>query len=366
MAKYILKRILLIFPTLFGVMLVNFAIIQAAPGGPIEQTIAKIKGVDNNYQERFTATGKDFAESDNSKMQQLGGEFKYRGAQGLDPEIIAKIERMYGFDKPAHERFWIMLKNYVTLDFEDSFYKDANVIELIIDKLPVSISLGIWTTILVYLVSIPLGISKAIRNGSKFDSYTSFLIITGYAIPSFLFAILLIILFSGGSFWQIFPLRGLVSDNFEELTLFEQIKDYFWHLTLPITAMVVGGFASLTLLTKNSFIEEINKQYVMTARAKGCDDKRVLYKHIFRNAMLIVIAGFPSAFIGILFTGSFLIEIIFSLDGLGLLAFEATISRDYPLIFGSLFIFTILGLILNLLGDLMYVMIDPRIDFESR
>ena len=367
MLKYIFKRFLLIFPTIFGVMLINFAIIQAAPGGPVEQAIAKIKGIDQGFNDRFTSSGKDFvAGSTQSASSHSGGEIKYRGAQGIDPEILKKIEALYGFDKPPVERFWLMLKKLITFKFDKSFYKDKDVLTLIQEKLPVSISLGLWTTILTYLISIPLGIKKAVRDGSKFDVSTSFIIVIGYAIPSFLFGILLILLFAGGSFVSIFPLRGLVSDNFAMLPWYEKILDYMWHILLPITAMVIGGFASLTMLCKNSFLEEITKQYVITAHAKGCSEKKVLYGHVFRNAMLIVIAGFPSAFIGILFTGAFLIEIIFSLDGLGLLSFESTISRDYPVIFGSLFVFTLLGLVLNLIGDIVYVLVDPRIDFEKR
>ena len=290
----------------------------------------------------------------------------YRGAQGLDPELVGEIERMYGFDKPAPERFWIMLVNYVHLDFGESFFRDAKVTDLIIEKMPVSVSLGLWSTLIMYLVSIPLGIAKATRHGSKFDIWTSSAIIVGYAIPAFLFAILLIVVFAGGSYFDWFPLRGLTSNNFDELSLFGKIKDYFWHLALPVTAMVIGNFATLTFLTKNSFLDEINKQYVVTARAKGLGETRVLYGHIFRNAMLLVIAGFPSALIGIFFTGSLLIEVIFSLDGLGLLSFEAAINRDYPVVFGTLFIFTLLGLVVKLIGDITYTLVDPRIDFESR
>lgn len=368
MYSYILKRLFLILPTLFGVIIVNFAIIQAAPGGPVEQAISRMKGLDSNFSDRFTSGGKDFATS-NSQQHNLSSNNSssaYRGAQGIDPEIIKRIEKMYGFDKPATERFFIMVKDFLTLHFDKSFYRDKNVIELIKDKLPVSISLGLWTTLLTYLISIPLGIRKAVRDGSKFDVTTSFVIIIGYAIPSFLFAIFLIVMFAGGSFWQIFPLRGLTSDNFEFLPWYQKITDYLWHMALPVIAMTIGGFASLTMLCKNSFLEEISKQYVLTARAKGCSENKVLYGHIFRNAMLIVIAGFPSAFVSILFTGAFLIEIIFSLDGLGLLSFEATISRDYPLIFGSLFIFTLMGLVMNLIGDIVYMLVDPRIDFEKR
>ncbi len=366
MLKYIFKRFLLIFPTIFGVMMINFAIIQAAPGGPVEQAIAKIKGIDQGFNERFTSSGKDFISNNNTQNAHYSGEIKYRGAQGIDPEILKKIEALYGFDKPPVERFWLMLKKLIHFEFDKSFYKDRDVISLIKEKLPVSISLGLWTTLLTYLISIPLGIKKAVKDGSKFDIGTSFVIVIGYAIPSFLFGILLILLFAGGSFLSIFPLRGLVSDNFDMLPWYEQVFDYLWHMVLPITAMVIGGFASLTMLCKNSFLEEISKQYVITAHAKGCSEKKVMYGHVFRNAMLIVIAGFPSAFIGILFTGAFLIEVIFSLDGLGLLSFESTISRDYPVIFGSLFVFTLLGLILNLIGDIVYVLVDPRIDFEGR
>ncbi|KZY84882.1 microcin ABC transporter permease, partial [Oleiphilus sp. HI0071] len=291
---------------------------------------------------------------------------KYKGAQGLDPELVARIEKLYGFDKPAHERFWIMIKSYITFDFGDSFFRDKSVIDLIVEKMPVSISLGLWSTLIIYLLSIPMGIKKAVNDGSRFDVWTSSVIIVGYAIPGFLFGVLLIVLFAGGSYWDFFPLRGLTSSNFEEMSAFEQFIDYLWHLVLPVSAIVVGGFATLTMLTKNSFLDEINKQYVATARAKGLSEKNVLYGHVFRNAMLIVIAGMPSALIGIFFTGSMLIEVIFSLDGLGLLGFEAALNRDYPVMFGTLFIFTIVGLLLKLISDLTYVFIDPRIDFESR
>ncbi len=291
---------------------------------------------------------------------------KYRGAQGLDPEFIAQIEKQFGFDKPAHERFLQMMGNYLQFDFGESFFRDRAVIDLVLDKMPVSISLGLWTTLLVYLISIPLGIAKAVRDGSRFDAASSVVVVIGNAVPSFLFAILLIVLFAGGRYLDWFPLRGLVSEDWETLDWAARIRDYFWHITLPVLSMVIGGFAGLSMLTKNSFLEEINKQYVMTARAKGLTEIRVLYGHVFRNAMLIVIAGFPSAFIGILFTGALLTEIIFSLDGLGLLGFEAAINRDYPVMFGTLYFFTLLGLLLNLVGDLMYVAIDPRIDFEKR
>ncbi len=368
MASYIIKRLLLMIPTLFGIMVLNFAIIQFAPGGPVEQTIAKIQGIGGSATERFTSSGsaETLGGGHSHKTASSSANDKYRGAQGLEPHIIEEIERIYGFDKPATTRFWEMLKNYAMFDFGESFFRDETVVNLVLEKMPVSISLGLWTTLLVYLISIPLGIKKAVRDGSGFDIWTSVIITIGYAIPSFLFAILLIVLFAGGSFWDIFPLRGLVSDNWDELGLMGKIGDYFWHIALPVLAMVISGFATLTMLTKNSFIAEIGKQYVVTARAKGCDEGRVLYGHIFRNAMLIIIAGFPSAFIGILFTGAMLIEVIFSLDGLGLLGFEAAINRDYPVVFGTLYIFTLLGLIVNLIGDLVYVLVDPRIDFEKR
>jgi microcin C transport system permease protein len=355
MLAYIVRRLLLIIPTLFGILLINFIIIQAAPGGPVEQMIAKLEGFDGATS-RIAGGGAEVSVAGSN----------YRGAQGLDPELVAEIERMYGFDKSAPERFWLMLKSYAQLDFGSSFFRDAEVIDLIIEKMPVSISLGLWSTLIMYLVSIPLGIAKATRHGSAFDVWTSSLIIVGYAIPAFLFAILLIVLFAGGSYWDWFPLRGLTSNNFEELSLTGKILDYFWHLALPVTALVIGNFATLTLLTKNSFLDEINKQYVITARAKGLTNNRVLYGHVFRNAMLIIIAGFPAAFIGIFFTGSLLIEVIFSLDGLGLMSFEAAINRDYPVVFGTLFIFTLLGLVVKLIGDITYTLVDPRIDFESR
>ncbi len=359
MLAYIVRRLLLIIPTLFGILLLNFVIIQAAPGGPVEQMIAKLEGFDSAA---GGATGR--ISGGGSEVGSSSGQ--YRGAQGLDPELVAEIERMYGFDKPATERFWIMLKNYARLDFGNSFFRDASVTSLIVDKLPVSISLGLWSTLLMYLVSIPLGISKAVRNGSAFDMWTSTAIVLGYAIPSFLFAILLVVVFAGGSYLSWFPLRGLTSINFDDLSLLGKIGDYFWHLALPVTALVIGNFATLTLLTKNSFLDEINKQYVTTARAKGLSERRVLYGHVFRNAMLIIIAGFPAAFIGMFFTGSLLIEVIFSLDGLGLLSFEAAINRDYPVVFGTLFLFTLLGLLVKLVGDITYTLVDPRIDFSSR
>ncbi len=362
MGSYLLRRLLLMIPTLFGIMVINFAIVQAAPGGPVEQMLALLKGHGAEATSRIAGSAGGDAVSTSQSSSNTG----YRGAQGLDPNLIKEIEKLYGFDKPAHERFFQMMGNYLVFDFGKSFFSDRGVVELVLDKMPVSISLGLWTTLLVYLISIPLGISKAVRDGTRFDIWTSGVVIIGYAIPGFLFAILLVVLFAGGSFLDLFPLRGLVSDNWESLSWPARILDYLWHITLPVIAMVIGGFAGLTMLTKNSFLEEINKQYVVTARAKGLTENRVLYGHVFRNAMLIVVAGFPSAFIGILFTGSLLIEVIFSLDGLGLLGFEAAIKRDYPVVFGTLYFFTFLGLLLNLIGDLMYVVIDPRIDFESR
>ncbi len=369
MFAYIVRRLILMVPTLFGIMVINFLVVQAAPGGPVEQIIAKIKGTAVEATARVSGAGPGETATAGGPGQ--GGSAadvtrKYRGARGLDPELIREIERQFGFDKPAHERFLKMIRSYLTFDFGDSFFRDRKVMDLVLDKLPVSISLGIWTTLLVYLISIPLGIKKAVRDGSRFDVWSSAVVILGNAIPGFLFAILLIVLFAGGSYFAWFPLRGLVSENWAALSWPAKIADYFWHITLPVLSMVIGGFASLTMLTKNSFLEEINKQYVVTARSKGLTERRVLYGHVFRNAMLIVIAGFPSAFVGALFTGSLLTEIIFSLDGLGLLGFEAAINRDYPVMFGTLYCFTLLGLILNLVGDLTYHVVDPRIDFESR
>ncbi|MHA1540209.1 MAG: microcin C ABC transporter permease YejB [Alphaproteobacteria bacterium] len=362
MIRYLTKRLFLIFPTLLGIMLINFAIVQAAPGGPVEQMVAQISGNAVSATARISNT--DTAEVSSTSSTETASH--YKGREGLDPALIKKIEKMYGFDKPAHVRFFDMLKNYLQFDFGESFFKGKRVVQLIKEKIPVSISLGIWTTLLIYLISIPLGIKKATRDGSKFDLWTSTVIIIGYAIPGFLFAILLIVLFAGGQFFDLFPLKGLVSNNWHELSLPMKVIDYLWHMILPVTAMVIGGFAGLTMLTKNLFIEELGKQYVLTARAKGVSEKRVLYGHVFRNAMLIVVAGFPSAFIGIFFTGSVLIEVIFSLDGLGLLGFEAAMNRDYPIVFASLYIFTLLGLLMNIIGDLMYTFIDPRIDFEAQ
>jgi microcin C transport system permease protein len=362
LTAYILRRLLLIAPTLFAIMVINFTIVQFAPGGPIDQIISQIQGTGVDATARVS--GQAGGEMAASATSPDGG--RTRGTRGLDPQLIAQLERQFGFDKPLHERFLTMMGNYLVFDFGDSFFRARRVIDLVLEKMPVSISLGVWTTLLVYLISIPLGIRKAVRDGSRFDVWTSGVIIVGNAIPAFLFAVLLVVLFAGGSYMQIFPLRGLVSSNWSELSLVGKVLDYLWHMVLPLTAMVIGGFASLTMLTKNSFLEEINKQYVLTARAKGLSERGVLYGHVFRNAMLIVIAGFPSAFVGVLFTGSLFIEIIFSLDGLGLLGYEAALNRDYPVMFGTLFFFTLLGLLLNLIGDLMYVAIDPRIDFEAR
>ncbi len=360
MGSYILRRLLLIVPTLLGVLVLNFLIIQAAPGGPVERMVAELRGMHGATGSQFAGSTQDFVGSDQ------GGDSDYRGSKGLPPELMERIRELYGFDKPAHERFGLMLKNFATFDLGESYYKDTGVGELIVERLPVSISLGLWSTLIAYLVSIPLGIRKAVNHGTPFDVWTSYAIIIGYAIPSFLFAILLVVLFAGGSFLDWFPLRGLTSDNFEQLSLWGKLVDYVHHITLPTIAIVIGNFATLTMLTKNSFLDEISKQYVQTARSKGLTEKRVLYGHVFRNAMLIVIAGFPAAFISVFFTGVLLIEYIFSLDGLGLLGFEAVINRDYPVVFGTLFVFTLLGLVLKLVSDLTYVLVDPRIDFERR
>jgi len=366
MGAYIIRRLLLIIPTLLLIMLINFMVVQAAPGGPVEQMIANLTGQGADITTRVTQGGAGENIQAGNKLSATGGGSKYRGAQGLDPEFIAELEKQFGFDKPLHERFFSMLNNYVHFDFGDSFFQDRSVIDLVKDKMPVSISLGLWTTLLVYLISIPLGILKAMRDGSAFDIWSSVVIIVGTAIPSFLFAVFLLLVFSGGSYLDWFPLGGLTSENWAELSWPAKIADYFWHLALPITAMTIGGFATLTMLTKNSFLDQINQQYVITARAKGLDERRVMLGHVFRNAMLIVIAGFPAAFIGILFTGSLLIEIIFNLDGLGLLGFEAAFKRDYPVMFGTLFFFSLLGLLMNLVGDVTYTLVDPRIDFERQ
>lgn len=367
MGAYILRRLLLIIPTLIGIMAINFAVIQFAPGGPVERIIAQVTGTDVDATERISGGGNDFSGSgtgQNTGADDLSS--KYRGAQGLDPEFIKDLEKQFGFDKPPLERFLSMIGNYATFDFGESYFRDIRVLDLILEKMPVSISLGLWMTLISYMISIPLGIRKAVHDGSKFDVWTSAVIIVGYAIPGFLFAVLLVVLFAGGSFFDWFPLRGLVSDNFEELSLFEKIVDYFWHLALPLLSMALAAFATTTLLTKNSFLDEIRKQYVVTARAKGLTERQVLYGHVFRNAMLIIIAGFPGAFIGAFFGGSLLIETIFSLDGLGLLSFESVINRDYAVIFATLYIFSLMGLIVSLISDITYTLIDPRIDFESR
>lgn len=351
MFAYIFKRLLLIIPTLFFILLINFVIIQLAPGGPVEQAI---------YQAEQMQLGvKQHGET-------VVAQSRYQGSQGLSPEMVEQIKKQYGFDQPAYMRFWLMLKGYLTLDFGQSFFKDKAVTTLIYEKLPVSISLGLWSTLLIYIISIPLGIQKAIKNGSYFDKTTSILLAVGYAVPTFVFAILLIVFFAGGSYWQWFPLQGLVSEDFAQLSLWAKIKDYFWHITLPLITMVLGGFAGLTYLTKYSFLEEIHKQYVLAAYAKGLNHQQVLYGHIFRNAMLIVIAGLPEALVSIFLVGNLFAEIIFNLDGLGLLGFEAIVQRDYPVIFGTLFIFTLVGLILRLISDVMYHYIDPRIDFDTR
>ena len=365
MGAYLIKRLLLIIPTLFGIMLINFAIVQVVPGGPVEQMIAQMTGTAVESTARFSGGSEGETTEFNTNNTTLN-DSKYRGAQGLDPDIIEEIEKMYGMDKPAYERFYKMIKDYLTFDFGESFFRDQKVTSLVLDKMPVSISLGLWTTLLVYLISIPLGIRKAIKDGSKFDIVSSSIVTIGYAIPNFLFAVILIVFFAGGRFYDIFPLRGLFSENFEELNLIQKIIDYFWHLALPLTAMLVSGFAGLTFLTKNSFLDQVNQQYVITARSKGLTERKVLYGHVFRNAMLIVIAGFPSAFIGILFSSSLFIETIFSLDGLGLLGYEAALTRDYPVIFATLYFFSLLGLIMGIIGDFTYSIIDPRIDFESR
>jgi len=364
MGAYILKRLLLMIPTLFGIMLIAFVIIQFAPGGPMERVIAQINGTDVSATARIGGGGGEVGGAGSGTSG--GGGVKYRGAQGLDPEFIKQLEKQFGFDKPAPERFYLMMKNYLTFDFGNSYFKDVPVVSLIKDKLPVSISLGVWMTMVSYFISIPLGVAKAVRDGSRFDVWTSAVVIVGYAIPGFLFGIMLIVLFAGGSFWNIFPLRGLTSDNFEELSMIGKFLDYAWHLVLPLTAIAVSQFATLTLLTKNSFLDEIKKQYVVTARAKGLTERGVLYGHVFRNAMLIVIAGFPGAFITAFFTGSLLIEQIFNLDGLGLLGFNAIVDRDYAVVFATMYIFSLLGLSVSLVTDLIYTWIDPRIDFEAR
>ncbi len=361
MGGYILRRLALIVPTLIGIMFINFVLVQFVPGGPIEQILSNIEGGGSALD--TIAGGGDAGAGQGAE---LASDSQYVGARGLPPEFIAELEAQFGFDKPAWQRFLVMIWDYARFDFGESYFRSISVVDLIIEKLPVSISLGLWSTLIAYLVSIPLGIRKAVNDGTKFDTWTSGLIIVGYAIPGFLFAILLLVLFAGGSYFQIFPLRGLTSDNFEELSLLGKFADYFWHITLPVLASTISAFATLTLLTKNSFLDEIKKAYVMTAKAKGLTETRVLYGHVFRNAMLIVIAGFPAVFVGVFFTGSLIIETIFSLDGLGRLGFEAAVSRDYPVVFATLYVFGLIGLLVALISDLMYVWIDPRIDFETR
>ncbi|WP_417720308.1 microcin C ABC transporter permease YejB [Salipiger sp.] len=363
MGAYILRRLLLVIPTLLGIMVVNFALTQFVPGGPIEQIIAQMEGQANVF-EGFSGGGGSVG--DIGAELAPGGNENYAGSRGLPPEYIAKLEKEFGFDKPPLQRFLGMLWNYVRLDFGESYFRSISVFDLVMEKMPVSITLGLWSTVIAYAVSIPLGIRKAVKDGTAYDTWTSGLIITAYAIPGFLFAILLLVLFAGGSYWQIFPLRGLTSDNWQSLSWPMKIADYFWHIALPVLASTISAFATLTLLTKNSFLDEIKKHYVMTARAKGLSERRVLYGHVFRNAMLIVIAGFPAVFIGVFFGGSLIIETIFSLDGLGRLGFEAALQRDYPVIFGTLFVFSLIGLVMGIISDLMYVLVDPRIDFEKR
>lgn len=353
MRDYIIKRLLLIPVTLFGILLVNFAIVQMAPGGPVEHVLAQYRGMNTDAKSQLT-----------SSVQMNSGSSRYQGAQGVPEEMVKELEKQFGFDKPVHERFWKMLKSYALFDFGRSYYQDKTVLELIAERMPVSVSLGLWSTLLIYLIAIPLGVRKAVRDGSEFDVWTSFAVVLGAAIPVFLFAVFLIVFLAGGTYWHLFPLRGLTSDNWESLSWYKKILDYFWHITLPVTAMVIGGFASLTMLTKNSFLEELSKPYVLTARAKGLGERQVLYGHVFRNAMLIVVAGFPALLIKMLFTGSLLIEVIFSLNGLGLLGYEAVTTRDYPVVFGTLYIFALLGLVLKLVSDITYSLVDPRINFS--
>lgn len=356
MRNYIIKRLLLIPFTLLGILTVNFLIIQTAPGGPVEHTLAKYRGFNVDSKSQFSST---------AAVNISQASSQYQGAQGVPEDLIKELEKQFGFDKPVHERFLQMIKNYALFDFGKSYYQDKSVGQLIVERMPVSISLGLWSTLIIYLIAIPLGIKKAVRDGSNFDIWTSFTVIVGAAIPVFLFAVFLIVFFAGGTYLQWFPLRGLTSDNWEQLSTFEKIIDYFHHITLPVLAMVIGGFASLTMLTKNSFLDEINKPYVLTAKAKGLTENRILYGHVFRNAMLIVVAGFPTLLIKMLFTGSLLIEVIFSLNGLGLLGYEAIMTRDYPVIFGTLYIFALLGLLLKLLSDITYSLVDPRINFSA-
>ncbi|GAA6209444.1 microcin C ABC transporter permease YejB [Cognatishimia sp. WU-CL00825] len=360
MGAYILRRLLLVIPTLIGIMIINFTLVQFVPGGPIEQILAELRGEGDVFA-GFAGGADDIA-----LEETFGSDSEYLGARGLPKEFIEELEKEFGFDKPPVERFFNMMWGYLHLDFGESYFRKIDVVDLVLEKMPVSITLGLWSTLIAYAISIPLGIRKAVKDGTPFDTWTSGAIIIGYAIPGFLFAILLVVLFAGGSYWRIFPLRGLTSDGWENFTLIGKILDYFWHIALPVIASTISAFATLTLLTKNSFLDEIKKHYVMTARAKGLPENRVLYGHVFRNAMLIVIAGFPAVFIGVFFGGSLIIETIFSLDGLGRLGFEAAVARDYPVIFGTLFIFGIIGLVVGILSDLMYVVVDPRIDFERR
>jgi microcin C transport system permease protein len=366
MGAYILRRLLLIPVTLFGIVLLNFAIVQIAPGGPIEQLLGDLQGIGASATSRISGGGQGETLGAERRGNPTDSGSTYRGARGLDPEYIASLERQFNFDKPAYERFWLMIKEYAVFDLGESFFRGRPVMDVILEKMPVSISLGVWSTLIIYLISIPLGVGKAVRDGSRFDVATSWAIIIGYAVPGFLFAILLIVVFAGGRYLDWFPLQGIVSANWSSLSWPDRILDYIWHMALPVTTLVIGGFASLTMLTKNSFLEEINKQYVVTARAKGLTEGRVLYGHVFRNAMLLVVAGFPAALVSMLFTGSVLIEVIFSLDGLGLLGFESTLKRDYPMMFGTLYVFGLIGLLLALISDVTYTMIDPRIDFDKR
>src|SRR3990170_1928889 len=372
MTFYLLKRLLLIIPTLFGIMLISFIIVQFAPGGPVERLIAQLTGHDSSIVSRIGGGGGDTLSGGGGAQSQMGQgaadavTSKYRGAQGLDPEFVKSLEKQFGFDKPAYERFFIMMKSYLTFNFGKSYFRDVSVLDLILEKMPVSISLGLWMTLLSYLIAIPLGIRKAVHDGQPFDAWTSGVLVIAYAVPGFLFAVLLLVLFAGSSFFQWFPSRGLTSDNWDQLSLVGKIIDYFWHLTLPLIAMSLTAFTTMTFLTKNSFIDEIRKQYVTTARAKGLNENQVLYGHVFRNAMLLIIAGFPGAFISAFFAGAMLIETIFSLDGLGLLSFESIEKRDYPVVFATLWIFSLMGLVVNLVSDFVYTLVDPRIDFESR
>ena len=356
MGRYVLRRLLLILPTLFGIMVINFILVQFAPGGPVEQAIVQAQGLD------ISTTASVSAPTSMGPSSQS----YYTGSEGLDPAFVARMEKAFGFDKPPHERFFLMLWNYVRLEFGESYFQNRPVFDLVVERLPVSVSLGLWSLVLIYGVSIPLGVAKAVRDGTAFDVWSSAVVFVAYAIPGFLIAVVLIILFAGGTYLDWFPMRGIVSEHFADLTLAGKVRDYFWHLALPLTALTLGGFATLTMLTKNSFLEEINKQFVLTARSKGLTENRVLFGHVFRNAILIVIAGFPAAFVGLLFTGALLIEVIFSIDGIGLLGYEAVVKRDYPIFFGTLFVFTLIGLVMQLIGDIVYTFVDPRIDFETR